>query len=533
VLRDRGKSSVGQAVTVMDHVLAALSAAHNAGLVHRDIKPENVLLTADGRVKVADFGLARAIAGSTVTTTGSVLLGTAAYLSPEQFELGTADARSDVYSAGVLFFELLTGAVPFQADSAYAVLHRHANENVPAPSTRAADIPPQIDALVTWATARDPQERPADAGELHDSLIDVRDRLNLHSAVPPLPVNATTRLVEPTTVESRNTSDLTKAMVGGAAPPPSDRTVKSREPRRRRRAAIITAILALAIAVAAVLGWYFAEGRYTHVPSVVGKSRSAAVDQLDKAGLHVQFGSEIYSSQYASGQVASESPSGGSRLTHGKTITLELSKGGEPHVLPVTFRGESPSQVKSQLSAWQISIKNTVTAYSTKYPSGEVIGTNPGLGHTVHGGDSIELRVSKGPAPVNVPDDLAGQSQQDATDELHQLGLQVAVGTPRYNATITSGEVITSHPGAGHQAHKGDTITLVISQGPRPKPVPNVVGDNIDAATQALTAAGFHPHAVEVFPGGSGQVLQEKVNGQPITDGETATPGTTVELDYF
>src|SRR3954470_7427181 len=180
VLRDRGRLTPAEVLAVMDHVLAALAAAHRAGLVHRDVKPENVLVTADGRVKVADFGLARAIAGATVTTDDGTLLGTAAYLAPEQVRDGVADARSDVYSAGVLLFELLTGTPPFAADTALALAYRHVTDEVPAPSTRAEGIPPELDALVLAATAREPEQRPVDARALHASLVSLRDRLGLH-----------------------------------------------------------------------------------------------------------------------------------------------------------------------------------------------------------------------------------------------------------------------------------------------------------------------------------------------------------------
>src|SRR3954471_10166415 len=184
VLRDRGRLSPGEAVAVMDHVLAALGAAHAAGLVHRDVKPENVLVTPDGRVKVTDFGLARAVAGSSVTGDSGMMFGTAAYVAPEQVTGGIADVRSDVYSAGVLMFELLTGVVPFSGDTPVAVAYRHVNEDIPAPSTLVGGIPYELDALVAAATDRDAAQRPADARALHAGLVDIRDRLGLHGAVP-------------------------------------------------------------------------------------------------------------------------------------------------------------------------------------------------------------------------------------------------------------------------------------------------------------------------------------------------------------
>jgi serine/threonine-protein kinase len=521
IVRDRGKLSTAEAVAVMDHVLAALAVAHSAGLVHRDVKPENVLVTADGRVKVADFGLARAVAGSTVTTTGSVLMGTAAYLAPEQFEHGTADERSDVYSAGVLFFELLTGSTPFEADSTYALLNRHATEDIPAPSTRASGIPPQVDALVTWATSRDPQERPADAGELHESLSDVRDRLGLHGVVPAPPVAMTTRLVEPTTVTARP-GDATTAVVGGRPPIVAAPIRNAAKPRRRRRGWIIALVVAIVVALSAVAGWWFADGRYTNAPNVIGLSRSAATSKLTSAGLHVKFLSPTYSIDAAKGTVAAETHSG--HVTHGSTVDLRLSRGPRPHVLP-DYAGESVSQVKSELSNLHITISKTRQVYSADIHQGLVAGTNPGAGETVLEGRSVVLQVSKGVQHVAIPQ-VQGLTQADATTLLHDKGFSVAPVVQRFSSSVPSGSVITSHPTQGHRPPKGSPVTLVVSQGPRTFQVPPVVGDGINQAVKAIKQAGFNPDPVQTVPGGPGTVLKETPN-------DMEPHGTTIELDYF
>jgi serine/threonine-protein kinase len=521
ILRDRGRISTAEAVAVMDHVLAALAVAHSAGLVHRDVKPENVLVTADGRVKVADFGLARAVAGSSVTTTGSVLMGTAAYLAPEQFEHGTADERSDVYSAGVLFFELLTGTAPFEADNTYALLNRHASEDIPAPSTRAADIPPQIDALVTWATSRDPQERPADAGELHSSLADVRDRLGLHGVVPAPPVAMTTRLVESPTAGSASATTAT-TVVGGRPPivvPP----IRSRSPRRRRRGLIVTLLIALVVALSAVAGWWFADGRYSHAPNVLGLTRSAANAKLTTEGLHAKWLDPVYSLKVAKGLVASESNSG--HVTHGSTVDLRLSRGARPHVLQ-NFSGQSVSAATAALSRMHISVSKTHQVFDPQVRKGLVAGTNPAAGATVFEGHSVVLQVSKGVQHVLVPS-VADLTEADATTALQDKGFSV---TPvqRFSSTVAKGIAINTHPTSGRKLAKGSAVTLVVSEGPRLFPVPDVRGEDIDQAVKDIKAAGFQPDPVQTVPGGPGVVLKEHP-----TQNDTVAHGTTITLYYF
>jgi serine/threonine-protein kinase len=525
VLRDRGMLTAGETLAVMDHVLAALGAAHNAGLVHRDIKPENVLLTADGRVKVADFGLARAVAGSTVTTTGSVLFGTAAYLAPEQFEHGTADERSDVYSAGVLMFELLTGRTPFEGDSAYAVLHQHANQDVPPPSSRATGVPPQLDALVTWATSRDPSQRPTDASELHASLIDVRDKLGLHAAVPGLPVTATTPLAQ--TTQPVTTNAITQAVpAGGEAPPqgPTRHRAKSASsgPRFGRRGWIVAVILALVIVAAGVLGWYFALGRYTHTPHLLGETKQSADAQLKNAGLHPRWLKAVYS-QYPQNEVAVESPSPGARITNGGTVSLRLSL-GQAHI--PSLSGDSVSEATTALQQLGVTVSGQTRAYDENLGQGLVIKTSLPVGQEVQAGTSVVLFVSKGPRPIPVPTDLAGQPVQAATAELTTLGFLVNSDHQRFSDTVPKGNVISSNPDAGATAHEGQVIRLVVSEGPQIIDVPNVVGDSLVDAINALKGAGFKVDDQQFAPGGPDQVFRETPTGMQKV-------GTTIEIDYY
>jgi serine/threonine-protein kinase len=522
VIRDRGRLELDEAFAVMDHVLAALAAAHEAGLVHRDVKPENVLLTADGRVKVADFGLARAMHGTTVTATGSVLMGTAAYLPPEQVEHGISDARTDVYSAGVVLFELLTGAPPFTADNTYAVLRRHVEEDIPAPSSRAAGIPAEVDELVLAATARDPNRRLGDAAILHTALLRTRERLGLHGRVPMLPVATTTRLG----VTGSNANAATQV---GVVPPANPTGMTARLPeepapeRRRRRWPVLLALLLVTIALAVAGGWWLASGRYTHAPSVIGLSRSAADAKLSAEGLHAHWLTPAHSATVTAGLVAVESPHAGQRVTRHGQVNLRLSSGPVTHVIP-SLEGKSLKAARNSLGALDLSVAKTKRAYSDTIARGDVVATDPAAGTTVDAGSSVTVIVSKGIQKLPVPS-VVGMTLTSAAAELRHLGFAVS-HTRDYSTTVAIDDVISSTPAAKALAPKGSTIALVISRGPRTVAVPDVTGMSIQDAIKAIKAAGLVANPHEVLPFGPGKVLQESPTGQqPL--------GTSITLSYF
>jgi eukaryotic-like serine/threonine-protein kinase len=514
VLRDRGRLSTGEALAVMDHVLAALAAAHDAGLVHRDVKPENVLVTADGRVKVADFGLARAVAGHHLTAADGALLGSPAYLAPEQVRDGTADARTDVYAAGIMLFELLTGQPPYVGEHAVAVAQRHVSEDVPPPSSVASGVPAELDALVLAATARDPDERPPDARAMHRSLVAVRDRLGLHAAVPALPAAATAVLSDlprETLVVDRT------AAVGG---PPAAKPKRKRWWRRRRGLVALIAVLLLAL-LASGAGWYLAMQRYTKTPSVLDLTHDVAVAKLRHAGLKVQWLTPVYSSTVPDGEVAIERPGPGERVRSGSTVSLALSRG--PDHVP-TLRRLTFAEAAAALRAAQLKLGDTTRDYSSTVAAGRVIASNPAAGAEITPGSPVSLVVSKGPAPVLVPD-VRNKKVGDATSILQNLGLQVTK-TETFSDNVAAGIVISSSPGAGTALRKGDTVNLVVSKGPQLYPVPDVTGMKIDRAIQVIEKAGFRADPRQAYPGGPGKVFRETPTGKQ-------RKGTVIELDYF
>ncbi|MEU8589891.1 Stk1 family PASTA domain-containing Ser/Thr kinase [Streptomyces sp. NPDC048664] len=536
VLRERGALQPRAALDILEPVLAALGAAHRAGFVHRDMKPENVLIGDDGRVKVADFGLVRAV--NTVTSTTGDVLGTVSYLAPEQIENGTADPRVDVYACGVVLHEMLTGAKPHRGDSPAQVLYRHLNEDVPPPSAAVPGLAVELDELVASAAARSPRLRPDDAVALLGQVLQVRNALTAEEldAVPPAAIETDGGGEDRTTVIPRTSSAVGAEAEREAelhrttrlempAPGPAEPTGRL---RARRRNAPRRNLLALVVAVLLVLGvgagvWYINSGQFTKVPPLLAKTEAEARTRLKQAGLQVKTVRHSYSDTVARGTVISTDPVTGARIRSNDAVTLTLSDGPRTVAVP-DLKGFPLDKAQDELKKRGLAAGMVTQAFSADVPKGSVIGTQPGAGIKRHGGSAIALVVSKG-APVDVPD-VTGDSVDDATAELQDAGLKVRISPTRVNADVEAGQVAQQSPQDGRQAAEGDTITLTLSKGPEMIPVPDVVGDSVDDATKALQDAGFQVDEDRGLLG----LFGDTVKDQSVKGGDKAPKGSTVTI---
>ncbi|MBG0856006.1 Stk1 family PASTA domain-containing Ser/Thr kinase [Streptomyces spinoverrucosus] len=534
VLRERGALQPRAALDILEPVLAALGAAHRAGFVHRDMKPENVLIGDDGRVKVADFGLVRAV--DTVThTTGSVL-GTVSYLAPEQIEHGSADPRVDVYACGVVLYEMLTGAKPHTGDSPAQVLYRHVHEDVPPPSAAVPGLPYELDELVASATARTPEIRPYDAVALLAQVREARGALSADQldAVPPQAIRA-----EHDNADDR-TSVIPRALTALRQLPVNEDGDESRynrtsrlesppldAPRRRSRPprSVVTIVAAVLLALGLGVGvWYINSGQFTEVPPLLAKTEAQAEDRLADAGLEVGQVKHAYSDTVKRGTIISTDPAPGSRIRHNDSVTLTVSDGPETVKVP-DLAGYRLDKARSLLKDGGLEPGMVTRAFSEDVPRGFVISTDPATGTTTRAGTAIALTVSKG-APVDVPD-VTGRDLGEAREQLQEAGLKVRIAPERINSEFEAGQVARQNPGPDGRAAEGDTVTLTVSKGPEMIEVPDVVGDSVDEATRKLQDAGFE---VEEDRGLLG-LFGDTVRGQSVEGGETAPKGSTITIE--
>ena len=491
-LRDRGRLTPRETFAVMEPVLAALAAAHQAGLVHRDVKPENVLIADDGRVKVADFGLARAV--SAATSTGA-LIGTVAYLAPEQVERGVADQRTDVYSAGILLYECLTGFQPHGGETPIQIAYQHVNADVPPPSAIRPSLPPSLDNLVVRATCRNPAGRPADAGAFLGELLTVRRAL---SPAELDDTEAAEASYAPTVVVPRGTHRVPPMPLPPVEPQytaqiPTPSTPFPTRPlfspgrlarRRNRGRAALIVLLALAVTMGLV-GWRLASGSSVSAPSLINLTLAEAQTRADQAGLHVTSSGTTFSENVKAGEVVSTDPAAGHRVAKHGTITVVLSKGPERLSVP-TVSGKSVADATAALTGAHLSVANQQRHdYSVSVSPGSVMGTDPAAGTALKPNAVVTLIISDGGQPVKVPS-LVGRSIDEATKALAKLGLKVAFDNTDFDP---SGDVLAQDPEPGTKISRGDTVHL---QGSGAMvTVPNVVGMSRQQAIQTLQAQGL------------------------------------------
>jgi len=521
VMHSEGPLTPRAALDIIDPVLQALGAAHSAGLIHRDVKPENVILRDDGTVKVADFGLARAIASTTSTAQTGLLLGTVAYLSPEQVERGIADARSDVYAAGLLLFEMLTGSKAYIGDSPIHVAYQHVHSEVPLPSSRVDTVPAGLDQLVARASSRDPDKRPRDANEM---LAEVR---RARQALSPAELDQQPRAafgvaMNPTMALSR-TAVVPAVMSADAAVGPSARRwhLPDIGPWRGRNRSVALIALVLAAAAAALFFFTAGPGAKTAVPQVVGSSTLVAQNALTRAHLDTKV-VKSFDETVKAGVVIAGDPPAGREVRRGSTVTLTVSQGPERYDVPQLV-GRTQADAEQRVTEARLTVGTVRKAFSETVPQGQVISTSPAANTSVKRASSVTLLISQGRRPIELAD-WTGKPVDQAVAALIKAKLKVDATKEDWSTTVPKGSVISQSPATG-TLFQGDLVSLVASKGPQLVPVPNVIGQQERPARSILEQLGFTVKIDRAFGG-----YFRTVRFQSVAPGTSAPQGSTITL---
>ncbi|WP_322759384.1 Stk1 family PASTA domain-containing Ser/Thr kinase [Frankia sp. Cr2] len=499
---NRGRLTPAEAVEIIEPVLEALTAAHDAGLIHRDIKPENILLGNDGQVKVADFGLARPVNQATYAMTQGVVMGTVGYLAPEQVSDGSADTRSDIYAAGVVLYEMLTGQLPHSGSTPMSLAYQSVHGDVPAPSAAVSGIPAALDTLVLRATARDPNRRPSDGAAMLDELRELAAYLPEPGQEPaPLDGYPDRTHLGPAAVDgSRATTGYER---GGG-------DLYRLAPRYRRRSRwsgtrlVVIAVVTLIALVGGLAAIRTLSGPGTvRVPPLVGLDRATVERTLTEAGLAVVFDDAATSDTFTEGRVMEQNPASAAEVKPGSTVRVRLSLGkAKVHVPDVATL--SVTEAQSRLTRQQLNVTPTPRQEANAtIAAGNVIRTDPAAGTELAQGTAVTLIVSTGPATVIMPYVIQLTFEQ-ARSQLQALGLTV-IRQDINDDTVAAGSVVRTSPDPGQQVNRGSTVALFVSKGPPDTggggnggdgngqlvDVPDVVGLKYQAAARVLQHAGL------------------------------------------
>jgi len=567
--------TLGDALDLIEEVLDGLAAAHGAGLVHRDVKPENVLVGDDGRLRVADFGLARAATTATGGAT-STLIGTVGYLAPELVLDGASDERADVYAAGVVLYELLTGRAPFAGGAPAQVAYRHVSQDLPLVSRVRPGVPEGVDALVASATDREPDRRPRDAGVMLELVRDLRDGLpddvlDAPAVVVPDPATAPVT-VDGTRVHDREhivalpVSELRDAAAAGPAAPlatptaafsqtdiaqasqdaPETRSrtravrrtssplglpADAEEPRddgpRRSRSGRLLAVLAGVVALLVVLGggavWAVSSGPFARVvvPLVSpGTAQAQATASLEDAGFTVVPERE-FSNTVAEGTVIETEPAGGTRVAKDSSVTVVVSQGVQ--LIPVPdLTGKTQAQAETAITDSGLAVGAVGQSYSETVPVGSVVSQQTPTNNPLRAGSEVAFTVSQGPKQIPAPV-LRGRTLDEATQALRDVELQLGDVKRQNDGTVPAGEVISSSPSTGNLG-VGDRVAVVVSDGPAMVTVPGLVDRSVDDARGILEGLGLEVDVQRTW------IVGDRVQGQDVPGDSKVLPGTKVTL---
>ena len=487
-LNERGRFEIRDAINYLVPILSALSAAHDLGIVHRDIKPENIMVSKEGRIKVADFGLARgALIGSTMTAESSVILGSVSYLSPEQVARGIADSRSDVYAVGVVAFEMLTGEKPFMADSPIQIAYMHVNEVIPTLKSKRADIPESLSDLIAAATDRNPDMRPRTAGDFLNTLEEIQRELDPKTNQMKLELDLPVDVIKEK-ARGKVKKEITQEKEQTLVTPEPTREVKVDKEKKRRTSKRVRRNRKIALLLAVALGvglWYtlIGPGSRVVVPSVVGGTYDQAVSTLSPLGLTALVIEKKFDEEISKGAIIESDPPGGGRVAAGGEVKLIISKGPERYIIPPIV-GLTPEAASAALKKYPLILGATTQVFNKDVPKGFVISTDPKSGTQVKRGATVSIVVSKGVETAALAS-YVGKSGEQALNELTDAGFNVE-STYAFSETVLSGAVVSQSPSGVDVAPKGSKVSIVVSKGSQYVFIPNLFSIEQSKAIKTL-----------------------------------------------
>jgi beta-lactam-binding protein with PASTA domain/predicted Ser/Thr protein kinase len=508
VIAQDGRLMPERAAEIASDVAGALERAHGAGIVHRDIKPGNIMLTSLGQTKVTDFGIARALGGDseqTMTQTGMVI-GTAAYLSPEQAQGEPVDARSDVYSLGIVLYEMLTGNPPFAGDTPLSIAYKHVRETPERVSTVNPDVPAPLESIISKALAKNPENRYTHAGEMKEDL----QRFLAGQKVLATPMMADETMVAPAT---------------GTQVMRSTDVFEDEEPEKDRAGMyVIGALLILAlfglIAYLLAQNLFGEDAKMVQVPKVIGLTEEEATSDLEEVGFVVEV--ETAPSRRAEGKVFAQDPEAREEAEEGSTVIISVSEGREQVEVP-DLEGEAEEDAADILEGADLKLGETTTEPSDEFEEGLIIGQSESPGSEVDAGTAVDIVVSSGEDSAAVPN-VVGFTEDAAIATLQNAGFEVEVQTAPDEAE--AGVVVSQDPEAGSEHPQGDTVVILVSEGSEERAMPNVVGMDADEA-QAYLENDFGltvTREEEACTEPPGNVCrQDPEEGTPVSEGDTAT----------